>query len=826
MTAALHPVRDADAGGLPPPVPTGTTPAPSEAVDSGRSARWDLEVGLAALTVAGLVGFHRVFTGTAWVGPVFGTALGVQLVCRLTRRWMRSPILAQIVDVLAVAVLTVWTVVPSSTAYGLPWRGSWHAVQHSLTGIVPRMDAATVPAHLATGFAVLAAVGAGVVALSGSWLTFRYDRTLAATFPSLGVFVACCILGSRLGRDWAVALEVIAVPAFVLLGRLTELSGATWFASRRTKSTAQTLRGALPGMALAAIVALAIVPSLRGPDGHGPLGWRAKGADSPRIVISPLVSLATRLLHQSTVNVFTVRSPVQSYWRLTSLDYFDGTEWNARDTYEGVDQKLPGVTVAPRGTRVVREQFAIQQLDSVWLPLAFDPESVTGAGRVSYDPRSGSLLTAHETSDHLQYTVTSLQYLASLSARGLSAAPPLSHNSSLAPYLQLPASIPAEARRLAQQIVAGKKTEYAKAVALQQFFHGPSFTYSLHPPTDGAGTAALTTFLFQTRSGYCQQFAGAYAVLARAVGLPTRLAIGFTAGRMVNGVDQVTDADAHTWPEVWFPSYGWVPFEPTKGSPGAGFSIPGASAYTGDTAATSHPGAGSGDAISTVPVTPPSSAATTSPQRRGGTALPHGEQGFAGIGPGLGGGSGLLPPTSTASSHHGASPVLAVLGGLVVALILLVGVNELGRRLRWARRRRRAAAGTRSGRRSGPDAIAVIWDEAAERLAWHGIRRRASETPRQFAARVTAQRRADNEVPFAQDLHRLATLVDEAGFAPDPLPQTVVEEAERRGRKIAAVLARGRSRPERWTIRLDPRLAWSPRTVEPCKPVWVDVTLG
>ncbi|MST35017.1 hypothetical protein GHK86_20090, partial [Acidimicrobiaceae bacterium USS-CC1] len=102
-------------------------------------------------------------------------------------------------------------------------------------------------------------------------------------------------------------------------------------------------------------------------------------------------------------------------------------------------------------------------------------------------------------------------------------------------------------------------------------------TYSLHPPVDGSGIGAIETFLFSTRTGYCQQFAGSYAVLARSIGLPTRLAVGFTTGRRIGPHRyQVTDADVHTWPEVWFPRYGWVPFEPTKGVPGAGFAIPGA----------------------------------------------------------------------------------------------------------------------------------------------------------------------------------------------------------------------------------------------------------
>ena len=85
----------------------------------------------------------------------------------------------------------------------------------------------------------------------------------------------------------------------------------------------------------------------------------------------------------------------------------------------------------------------------------------------------------------------------------------------------------------------------------------------------------LTGFLFDTHAGFCQQFAGAFAVLARLDGLPTRVAVGFTTGGLGRrGVYRVRGADAHTWPEVYFgPTVGWVSFEPTPGGAGAPPSV-------------------------------------------------------------------------------------------------------------------------------------------------------------------------------------------------------------------------------------------------------------
>jgi len=99
------------------------------------------------------------------------------------------------------------------------------------------------------------------------------------------------------------------------------------------------------------------------------------------------------------------------------------------------------------------------------------------------------------------------------------------------------------------------------------------------PPGSGAG--ALERFLFETRRGYCEQFAGAFAVLARAAGLPTRVAVGFTPGDLGNdGRYRVRGLHAHAWPEVHLEGAGWVAFEPT---PGRG--NPTAEAYTGVPAA-------------------------------------------------------------------------------------------------------------------------------------------------------------------------------------------------------------------------------------------------
>ena len=242
----------------------------------------------------------------------------------------------------------------------------------------------------------------------------------------------------------------------------------------------------------------------------------------------------------------------------------------------GIDRLLPGFRLAPARHRRradgyenrIRELPDREPHDSVWLPAAFNPVSVQGVRDVSYDSASASLITSKKTSNGLDYSVTSYQYLSSLNSATLEAAPPLTDLGTLSAYLKLPNTVAPAVLALAQRITAGKTTEYDKALALQDYLRSPPFTYNLHPKSDGSGNEALYNFLFNTQQGYCQQYAGAYAVLARAAGLPTRLAVGFATGTPIAGGNsyQVYDSDAHTWPEVYFgPKYGWLPFEPTPG---------------------------------------------------------------------------------------------------------------------------------------------------------------------------------------------------------------------------------------------------------------------
>ena len=119
---------------------------------------------------------------------------------------------------------------------------------------------------------------------------------------------------------------------------------------------------------------------------------------------------------------------------------------------------------------------------------------------------------------------------------------------------------------LAARRIAGKaRNPYAATIALEAWFRSAGrFVYDEQPPRAAHGVPPLVDFL-RTRRGYCQHFAGAMALMLRYLGIPSRVGAGFTSGRFdeKRKTWTVYDRDAHTWVEVWFKGYGWLPFDPT-----------------------------------------------------------------------------------------------------------------------------------------------------------------------------------------------------------------------------------------------------------------------
>lgn len=142
-------------------------------------------------------------------------------------------------------------------------------------------------------------------------------------------------------------------------------------------------------------------------------------------------------------------------------------------------------------------------------------------------------------------------------------------------YTQLPPDLPGRIRGLAHEVTVGGETPFDKALLVERNLKRLKYDLSIDPPPYDAD--GVDHFLFEQRRGYSEYFASSMAVLLRSVGVPARMAVGYTTGEAtdVPGIYAVSDSNSHGWVEVYFPSYGWVPFEPTPGISLPAIAMPG-----------------------------------------------------------------------------------------------------------------------------------------------------------------------------------------------------------------------------------------------------------
>jgi transglutaminase-like putative cysteine protease len=135
-----------------------------------------------------------------------------------------------------------------------------------------------------------------------------------------------------------------------------------------------------------------------------------------------------------------------------------------------------------------------------------------------------------------------------------------------ATYLQLPDDLPARVRNLAKNITDQYGNPYDKASAIERYVRA-KIKYNEKVSAPPANRDGVDYTLFDRTEGYCNYYASAFVVLARAVGIPARVAAGYTLGEYEGGTFHIVEADAHSWAEVYFPNYGWIEFEPTASKP-------------------------------------------------------------------------------------------------------------------------------------------------------------------------------------------------------------------------------------------------------------------
>lgn len=713
--------------------------------------------------------FTGVFDDTRWVPPAVLTTAVVAAtgaLCRRRRAWPPLVPLTQLAALVLVLTLqfsgsAVLGVLPGPAAVGELSGLLGSALDTVRTGVPP------VPADRALQF--LVALGLGLITLLIDAVAVTAGAPAVAGLVLLCVFAVPASLADELLPWWSFVAGAAGFVVLLLVGERTgsRRGGDRRDRARRAIADLRTGFGkqALAFAAAATVVALLVGSTFTGigTQGRLPGSDQSTGQATSGIGLRPFTSLRGQLRRDSVVDLFRVQGlPEEAYLRAMTLREFTPNEgWKLSGLTQGVpaNGKLP-VPSHARGPNVRRARVEITPLGyrDAWLPVFGVPVGLSGMGPSwRYDPRSGIAFT--------QVQQRSVPYVE------LAAFPeptPQQLRRADAPARVDPAyldtgGVDRRIIELAERITANAPTNFDKAVALNRYFTDPAngFTYELQT-APASSNQALADFLFRGKRGYCEQFASSMAVLLRAVGIPSRVAVGFTSGHQEGDARVITTEDAHAWVEAYFPGHGWVTFDPTPLQDGR-TSLPSHLEQALNPEQPLPPGA-------TTPSAPPTS--STPGPRTGEREL-------------------VVPPRPGRPAPSSSEGIW--LGGAVVLLALaLAAAPALLRELR--RRRRLRTVGT--GESGATDAA---WQEVLDSFLDRGTKPSATDTARKAGIDLADEHELDEDGERA--LRGLVTLVERAWYGP-PGSATDPELSDLLSRVVGSL---ERTAPLSWRDRLLPR---------------------
>lgn len=694
-----------------------------------------------------------------WWLPGMAFAAGVLLAISVTRYFVRA-----------------WWIPPLvGSAVALVALTATFASDRAFLGLLPTFDS----------------LGRLNTVISSGWISIQEQRVPAQPDPGIVLLLAitmiCCVLFADAVLVLVRAPALLAAPLLTLLGIPVsvrpDIADPVWFVVTAVLFLAilRVGRRASPLPVLAVTGAVAIVGGLLTPT-FLPQVEEASGSlvGGVSTGINPLINLGDDLRRGDPVIAVTYQTTAEEpvYLRLATLENFTGRSWTPNivedDPRNTVDDFPAPPGVGPEVGRI--EETASVQVGEIagrWLPLPYPSESVEGVEGEWLWERSGLTARGQDTGvGGQQYEVEFLDLEPTLEQVMVSRPNTDPREGDIT--LQLPDRVPRNIGEAAQAVAGDLTTSYDIAIALQSYFTSGEFEYSEDAPVqqgyDGSGVDIVGRFL-QEKSGYCVHYASAMAIMARILGVPARVAVGFQPGEQVSaqGITSytVSSHDLHAWPELYFEGVGWLRFEPT---PGRG-EVPD---YDDEP-------------VVDDPTTPEDEGATPRPTTSAGPGAVPERPDQAGVDPDL--------PSGGTS---GASPLPIVLGSLL-AVLLLGAFTPAAWRVLVRRRRERAI-------RSGPDPAPAAWAELRDTARDHGWAAPDSETPRDFADRlaVVLSEQRDAIAGFRSD-------VEVSAFAPPGRGAPTVEELRAIRAAIARTVdARDRLRAVLLPASLLARFRWDP----------------
>lgn len=649
-----------------------------------QAARTRAVAAVGLLALASTMPMSRLFSD-AILWHLLIAIVGALALATWSRRLRLPPFVDLAFTMLGMSALVSFSYLRSTLTLGfVPTGETWTLFTRLTESGLSRIRSEVAPIELGAEVLLFVTIGAWLT----TWLMDTSSNSLGNPMLAIAAGVPMMALPGTLlvsDRLWFDMGPFFIAALFLL-----------WIASDHVRVRAGTRfmrvlgTGAVAGAVL--ILAVPMIPGFA----QRPL---LKEIGDSAIAFNPITALKPTLDDRDVRLLFSVRATRAGYYRLATLDSFDGKAF--RQSSDSRSNRVPaeGQILTPEQpsavpTRRVEQSFELTRLAGSWLPAQHEVEAIGTLGLdVRYEPESGSLIVLPSLPRQLQYTAVSQTPIPSGTDLNALGARPVSTLNDPQKYLALP-PISDQLREIAKDIVGDADSAYLAAVAIQR--HLRSFTYDLQVAAQHDITS-LEQFLTVVQRGYCEQFATSMAVLARIQGIPSRVVIGFGPGTAISNqgrgtLYQVTTLDAHAWTEIWIEGAGWIAFEPT---PRAGFGI--ISPYT------LGPPAGGGQS-EPQPTVAPTVEPTTEPTRQPGTQ-----------------------PTPTTEPAPNESPVSAIVevGAKVlagVAAFALLAAISLGA---WRRALSKSHRGVPAGYR--------LFLAACDGL---GLGRRRAETPREHAIRL------------------------------------------------------------------------------------------
>ncbi len=557
---------------------------------------------------------------------------------------------------------------------------------------VRHMSTHTTPMIANPGLTMLLVAAVGVTTILTDLLAEGVDRPGWALLPSLTVYLIGAV---GLLRDipwWTVVLVAVGYLWILLADGINSAESWPRHLERTVRLTgritplALRMGGVVAVAALAATLLVGLVVPL--PPTHQLNGGQLNQDTGPIQLADPMLDMRRNLSQPADTDVlsYTTTASGGEYLRMASLAVFDGNGWQNASFHLTQGNTLPAPPGMDTLGQDVRTQVKIGDFRSEYLPLPYAPKRFDAAGQWAYG--TDSLVVVATGQDRtaatrdLSYDVTSIDPAPDgITLSTAQAGRPSDANLTAT----VPQDMPQEIVDLTLKITQSEPTPALKAAAIQKYLRSDQFSYSLEPQP-GTGYDAMKRFLLQDHKGYCEQFAGSMAAMARIIGIPSRVAVGWLPGTQKGDGYTVTMHDMHAWPELYFEGVGWVRFEPTPG-----VAVPPAWTLTAPEQPTATP--------------TPSASASATPEA---TPTPS------------------ATPTTSAAPVQPAAPVIDVLAVLarigiaIVLLALVTGVLALPGLLRRRQRTRRLAPPDGGDVEVSQQAVDAAWTEVHDSFVDYG----------------------------------------------------------------------------------------------------------